>query len=84
LTVREFAFHQRFKRYRSGDFFDLSQDVAEKQPLKVSSLQGEAAAAAKLLQEALDQFKDARPAELDRPSEKPVPGKAKTRKRQRP
>lgn len=45
LTVREFAFHQRFKRYRSGDFFDLSQDVAEKQPLKVSSLQGEAAAA---------------------------------------
>jgi hypothetical protein len=84
LTVREFAFNQRFKLYRSGDFFDLSKDVPEKQPLKVSSLEGEAAAAAKLLQAALDQFKDARPADLDRPSKKPAQGKAKTRKKQRP
>ncbi len=61
LTVREFAFNHRYKLYRSGEFFDLSKDVEEKQPLKVASLEGEAAAAAKLLQDALDQFKDARP-----------------------
>ena len=62
LTVREFAFNQRFKLYRTGEFFDLTKDAEEKQPLKASPLKGEAAAAAKLLQGALDQFKDARPA----------------------
>ncbi|MBI2948823.1 MAG: sulfatase-like hydrolase/transferase [Verrucomicrobia bacterium] len=66
LTVREFAFNQRFKLYRSGDFFDLNKDAGEKNPLKVSLLEGEEAAAAKLLQGALDQFKNARPAELNR------------------
>jgi arylsulfatase A len=70
MTVREFAFNQRYKLYRSGEFFDLRKDLEEKQPLKVASLDGEAAAAAKLLQGALDQFKDARPAELDRIFEK--------------
>ncbi|HUV67730.1 MAG TPA: sulfatase-like hydrolase/transferase, partial [Sedimentisphaerales bacterium] len=70
MTVREFAFNQRYKLYRTGQFFDLSRDLEEKQPLKVASLDGEAAAAAKLLQGALDQFKDARPAELDRIFEK--------------
>lgn len=70
MTVREFAFNQRYKLYRSGEFFDLSKDLDEKQPLTVASLDGEAAAAAKLLQRALDQFKDARPTELDRIFEK--------------
>lgn len=67
--VREFAFDQKFKLYRTGEFFDLSQDVSEKQPLKLESLSGEAANAAKRLQTALDQFNSARPAELDRDSE---------------
>ena len=70
MRVRELAFNQRYKLYRTGEFFDLSKDLEEKQPLKVASLDGEAAAAAKLLQGALDQFKDARPAELDRMFEK--------------
>ncbi len=70
MTIRELAFNQRYKLYRSGEFFDLSKDLEEKQPLAVASLDGEAAAAAKLLQGALDQFKDARPAELDRMFEK--------------
>jgi len=70
MTVREFAFNQHYKLYRSGQFFDLGKDLGEKQPLAVASLDGEAAAAAKLLQGALDQFKDARPAELDRMFEK--------------
>lgn len=65
-SVREFAFNHRFKLYRGGGFFDLSKDLGEKSPLPVSSLTGEAAAAAKTLQSALDQFKDARPAELPR------------------
>jgi len=66
LAAREFAFDQRFKLYRSGEFFDLTRDVAEAKPLAVSSLEGEAAAAAKKLQAALDQFKNVRPARLDR------------------
>jgi arylsulfatase A len=66
MTVREFAFNQRYKLYRTGEFFDLARDLDEKQPLTVASLEGEAARAANTLQGALDQFKDARPSELDR------------------
>ena len=69
LTALEFAFDQRFKLYRSGNFFDLTRDTAEKQPLTVTSLKGEAAAAAKKLQAALDQFKDSHPARLDKLAE---------------
>lgn len=70
LTVRECAFNQRFKLYRTGEFFDLENDLHEKHSLKVESLNGDAAAAAKLLQSALDQFQSARPRELDRPGKK--------------
>jgi arylsulfatase A len=64
-TVKEFAFNHRYKLYRSGDFFDLERDPDEKSPLKTATLEGEAAVAGKSLQAALDQFKDARPKELD-------------------
>ena len=77
LTVREFAFNQRYKLYRSGEFFDLRQDAEEKHPLTVASLDGEAAAAAKVLQAGLDQFQNARPAELDRAFERANKGQAK-------
>lgn len=80
MTVREFAFNQRYKLYRTGQFFDLSKDLEEKQPLKVASLDGEAAAAARLFQGALDQFKDARPAELDRIFQEANKGAAKQQK----
>ena len=33
MTVREFAFNQRYKLYRTGEFFDLAKDLEEKQPL---------------------------------------------------
>jgi arylsulfatase A len=66
MTVREFAFTRDTKLYRDGNFFDLATDPEEKNALTVATLQGEAASAAKKLQAALDQFKDARPAELDR------------------
>ena len=60
----EFAANHRYKLYRGGEFYDLSKDPDEKRPLKVGTLDGEAAAAAKVLQAALDKYKDARPANL--------------------
>jgi arylsulfatase A len=85
MRVREFAFNHRFKLYRTGEFFDLREDGEEKQPCRVASLEGQAAAAARLLQGALDQFADARPAELDRAFEQASQGKTneKTRKAKR-
>lgn len=79
-ALREFAFNQQFKLYRTGEFYDLGKDLEEKQPLKTASLKGEAAAAAKQLQSALDQFTDARPAHL--PVPKPAEAApAKTKKK---
>ncbi|MEN9572717.1 MAG: hypothetical protein RL514_572 [Verrucomicrobiota bacterium] len=81
MSVRELAFNHRFKLYRTGEFYDLSQDVAEKKLLAVASLQGEAATAAKLLQGALEQFKDARPPGLDQPGAKAGKAKGKGKKK---
>lgn len=58
--ARECAFDQKYKLYRTGDFFNLRDDAEEKRPLKVDALQGEAAQASKRLQAALDQFSKAR------------------------
>jgi arylsulfatase A len=80
MTVREFAFNQRYKLYRTGEFFDLTKDWEERQPLTVALLDGEAARTAKMLQGALDQFKDARPSELDRAFEQANKGKDKDSK----
>jgi len=60
----EQAFDRNFKLYSIGEFYDLRGDPEEVHALKVSGLSGEAAAAAKKLQSALDQFADARPAGL--------------------
>jgi arylsulfatase A len=73
MTVREFAFDQRFKLYRSGEFYDLTRDAGEKKPFAVASLEGDAAVAAQRLQSALDQFKNARPAGLDSLDQQPTP-----------
>lgn len=79
LTVREFAFNHDYKLYRTGQFFDLAADPFEEKPLAVSALTGRAAATGTKLQGVLDQFKDARPTELDRQFERsmqqPAPGK---------
>ncbi len=61
---RELAFNHRYKLYRSGEFHDLESDTLEKHPLDVDSLTDGAAAAARELQEALDEFRNARPAQL--------------------
>jgi arylsulfatase A len=68
MSVREFAFNQRYKLYSSGEFFDLAVDPQEKHPVKAATLTEDAAAAAKILQQALDKFQGARPARLDQPS----------------
>ena len=65
LTVSEFAFDRNYKLYRTGQFFDLTTDPNEAKPLKVADLTGSASIAVKKLQAALDQYKDARPAQLD-------------------
>jgi arylsulfatase A len=65
--LREFAFNHRYKLYQTGAFFDLASDPAEKNPQKVSALEGPAAKNAQELKAALDQFKDARPADLPQP-----------------
>ncbi|MEO6245884.1 MAG: sulfatase-like hydrolase/transferase [Opitutaceae bacterium] len=65
LSVREFAFTARHKLYRTGEFIDLERDLGETKPLAVAALTGEAAAAAKILQAALEQFSDVRPSRLD-------------------
>ena len=74
-TVRERAFDHRHKLYRDGRFFDLRADPDETAPLELAQLQAEAAAGAKKLQSVLDQFQDARPAELDRHFEQSMTGK---------
>jgi arylsulfatase A len=81
MTVRECTFDQHFKLYRSGQFYDLSTDAAEKQNLAATSLTGDATAAKTKLQAALDRFKDARPAELDREFADSGKGKDRTEKK---
>jgi arylsulfatase A len=68
--VGEFAANRDFKLYRNGKFYDLRSDRDEERPLAVKSLEGDAAAVAKLLQSALDQYADARPESLRQPTPK--------------
>lgn len=59
LTPKEWARNQRYKLYRSGEFYDMSADPLEKKPL--AGLSPDATAVKTLLQQALDQYRDARP-----------------------
>jgi arylsulfatase A len=66
VLVGEFAADHRYKLYRSGEFYDLQDDLDEQRPLSLDGLSGDAASAAKKLQGVLDDFKDARPAGLEK------------------
>jgi arylsulfatase A len=77
LTVGESAFDHSHKLYRSGELYDLKADPKEKAPLT-----GNQPARAKL-QAVLDQYKDARPAELDRQFETSMKGKPTAEKKKR-
>lgn len=65
LTVREFVHDTRFKLYRDGAFYDLSQDPLERQPLALSDLNSQGKKAADRFQKVLSDFANARPAGLD-------------------
>jgi arylsulfatase A len=62
----EFTMSTSYKLYRDGRFFDLQADPFEAKPLAREKLSGNAAAAAKSLQAALDRYASARPAHLMR------------------
>jgi arylsulfatase A len=79
--LREFTFNHRYKLYQTGEFFDLAADPAEKNPQPVASLDGAVAKNAKELQAALDQFKEARPTDLQRPGRAEGAKQAKESKR---
>jgi len=66
LTVREFVMDKQYKLYRGGGFFNYLADPDEGKPLKPEEQQGQAAEAVLKLQKVLDQFRDARPTQLDR------------------
>jgi arylsulfatase A len=57
----EMAFTRDFKLYKTGEFYDWRTDGGEEHPLEIAKLTGVATEAAKTLQAAIDQFKEARP-----------------------
>lgn len=63
----DFAANERYKLHRNGSLYDLSRDPEETQPLAGDSLDSEAAQARKTLQDVLDRYEDARPADLPAP-----------------
>ena len=65
LTVKEYAWDHNYKRYRTGELFDLTADPMEKTPLSSQAIQGEAKMASAKLQKVLEQFTDVRPKQLD-------------------
>jgi len=77
--LREMTFNQHYKLYRNGDFYDVAADPEEKRPLQNSQPTGEAAKVRAVLQAGLDQYRDARPANLAQPGR--VEQKAKKAKK---
>jgi arylsulfatase A len=78
LTVSESAFDLHHKLYRNGGFFDLKADPDEQSAL--TTLSADQAAAKARLQAALDKYKDARPAALDRQFQKSTKNRPEGRK----
>jgi len=62
--AKEFARTQRYKLYRTGEFYDIENDVLEQKPFAGDALDDGAVKAKALLQKALDQYTNARPAHL--------------------
>jgi arylsulfatase A len=67
-ATHEFAATKQYKLYRHGAFYDYQKDVMEKTPL--TKLSADAVTIQRMLQAALDQYKDARPAEYKTPGKK--------------
>ncbi|MHC4737828.1 MAG: sulfatase-like hydrolase/transferase [Planctomycetota bacterium] len=63
-NAQEFARNQRYKLYRTGEFYDVNNDVLEKENLAVEIPDQQTRLIRSILQKALDQYKDARSLEL--------------------
>ncbi|MFC1544833.1 sulfatase-like hydrolase/transferase [Gemmatimonadota bacterium] len=59
--AREFTRNQRYKLYRTGEFYDVQADPLESEPLNPAGLSPEQARTSQMLQDALDSFANARP-----------------------
>ncbi len=71
--AREFTRNQRYKLYRTGEFFDIAEDALEIRPLGADQIPEPARAVKAMLQAALDQYANARPEHLRKVSNKRAP-----------
>ncbi len=62
--AKVFARNQRYKLYRSGNFYDIKEDVLEEAALQDNDLSNEIREIKVMLQEALDQYGDVRASHL--------------------
>ena len=60
-TGREFTRTRRYKLYRTGEYYDVAEDVLEQRPLDKSRLSPQQSEIRAQLQAALDQYAHARP-----------------------
>jgi arylsulfatase A len=63
--AREFTRNQRYKLYKTGEFYDVKSDPLETAPISTVDLSSEQAQTRNILQNALDSFADARPDNLN-------------------
>ncbi len=63
-AAKEFARNQRYKLYRTGEFYDIQNDVLENKNLAAADMDAETKQTRALLQKALNQYTNARPASL--------------------
>ncbi len=63
-VAKQFARNQRYKLYGDGRFFDIREDVLEEKALEEARLTEEQRGIRVMLQGAIDQYKDRRPAHL--------------------
>jgi arylsulfatase A len=62
--AKEFARNQRYKLYRTGEFYDIENDVLERSPLRQEQVDNRVSPIKEMLQGALDRYANARPASL--------------------
>jgi len=63
--AKVFARNQGYKLYRTGNFYDIGNDVLEKAALQEGDLNRKTRRIKAMLQKALNQYKDARPSNLN-------------------
>ena len=78
---KQWVRNQRYKLYGTGKFFDVKNDVEEKNPLKPSSLTNEQKETFEMLKKAIDQFKDARPEKVAAVGQKIIDRKKKRKQK---